>query len=167
MYIYMYIIYIYIYICVYICIYIIYVYICIYYIFPIWEGFIFCQNFLNKLYNAPGRPVISNYSYHTKNISSFQDYHLQPIVQAVKSCIRDTNDLLKKLCSLSILSDGIIMCTSKYTIQGSSFSTSRKIGESESEFGEKIIRQKRRTAVRWTFAPPYSVLLMAELEEKN
>ena len=41
-----------------------------------------------RLHDVPGRPVISNCGYYTKNISSFLDYHLQPLAQKVKSYIR-------------------------------------------------------------------------------
>ena len=33
-------------------------------------------------------------------------------------------------------------------------------------FGKKILKQKRRTAIGTKFVPPYSILFMAELEEK-
>ena len=52
-----------------------------------------------RLHNVPGRPVISNCGYYTENISVFLDFHLQPLVQAVKSYIKDTNDFLNKLRS--------------------------------------------------------------------
>ena len=64
-----------------------------------------------RLHNGPGRPVISNSGYYTENISSFLDHHLQPLAQAVKSYIKDTNQFLKKPCSLPKLPDGIILCT--------------------------------------------------------
>ena len=38
-----------------------------------------------RLNNVPGRPVISNCVYYTKNISAFLDFHVQPLAQAVKS----------------------------------------------------------------------------------
>ena len=46
------------------------------------------------LYNVPRRPVISNSGYYTENISSFLDFHLQPIAKKVKSYIKDTNAFL-------------------------------------------------------------------------
>ena len=64
-----------------------------------------------RLHNVPGRPVISNSGYYTENISSFLDHHLQPLAQAVKSYIKDTNEFLKKLRSLPELPDRIILCT--------------------------------------------------------
>ena len=52
-----------------------------------------------RLHNAPGRPVISNCGYYTENISSFLDYHLQPLAQKMKLYIKDTNHFLSKLKS--------------------------------------------------------------------
>ena len=63
-----------------------------------------------RLHNVPGRPVISNSGYYTENISSFLDHHLQPLAQAVKSYIKDTNEFLKKLRFLSKSPEGIILC---------------------------------------------------------
>ena len=64
-----------------------------------------------RLHNVPSGPVISNSGYYTENISSFLDHHLQPLAQAVKSYIKDTNEFLKKLRSLPKLPDDIISCT--------------------------------------------------------
>ena len=50
-----------------------------------------------RLHSVPGRPVITNCSYYTENISAFLDHHLQPLAQKVNSYIKDTNDFLKKL----------------------------------------------------------------------
>ena len=52
-----------------------------------------------RLHDVPGRSVISNCGYYTENISSFLDYHLQPLAQKVKSYIKDTNHFLSKLKS--------------------------------------------------------------------
>ena len=64
-----------------------------------------------RLHDALGRPVISNCGYYTENISSFLDFHLQPLAKEVKSYIKDTNDFLKNLRSLPDLPDDIILCT--------------------------------------------------------
>ena len=58
-----------------------------------------------KLSNVPGRPVISNCGYYTENIASVLDFHLQPIPKNVKN----TNDFLKKLYSLTNLSNNILL----------------------------------------------------------
>ena len=62
-----------------------------------------------RLHDVPGRPVISNCNYYTENISSFLDFHLQPLALRVKSYIKDTNHFLKKLRSLPNLSE-ILFC---------------------------------------------------------
>ena len=46
-----------------------------------------------------------------ENISTFLDFHLQPLAQAVKSYIKDTNDFLNKLCSLPKLPSNCISLT--------------------------------------------------------
>ena len=48
-----------------------------------------------RLHDVPGRPDISNCGYYTENISSFLDYHLQPLAQKVKSYIKDSNHFFK------------------------------------------------------------------------
>ena len=63
------------------------------------------------MHKVPGRPALSNSGYYTENIFSFLDLDLQPQAQAVKSYIKDTNKLLKKLRSLPKLPDTIILCT--------------------------------------------------------
>ena len=64
-----------------------------------------------RLSNVPGRPVMSNCGYYTKNISAFLDFQWQPLAQAAKSYIKDTNNFLSKLRSLPKLPDNIILCT--------------------------------------------------------
>ena len=64
-----------------------------------------------RLENVPGQPVISNCRFYTENISAFLDFHLQPLAGEVKSHIKDTNDFLKKLRSLTDLSSDITLCS--------------------------------------------------------
>ena len=61
--------------------------------------------------DVPGLLVISNCGYYTENISSFLDFHLEPLARAAKSYIKDTTDFLKKLRSLPNLPDDITLCT--------------------------------------------------------
>ena len=63
-----------------------------------------------RLFNVPGRPVISNSSFFTENISAFLDFQLKPLAKQVKSFIKDTNDFLKKLSNLPKLSDNVKYC---------------------------------------------------------
>ena len=64
-----------------------------------------------RLHNVPGRPVIFDCGYYTENISSFLDYHLQPLAKKVKSYTKDTNYFLKKLKELGSLPKNAILCT--------------------------------------------------------
>ena len=64
-----------------------------------------------RLFNVPGRSVVSNTNYHTRNISSFLDYHLQPLLQKVKSYVKDTNDFLRKIRDLNNVPENAILCT--------------------------------------------------------
>ena len=60
---------------------------------------------------CPGRPVISGCNTPTEKISAFVDHHLKPLVAAVPSYVKDTNDFLKKLRDISTLPSGAIMVT--------------------------------------------------------
>ena len=75
---------------------------------PKFAIFYLLPNIHKRLHNVPGRPVISNCGYYTENISSFLDYHLQPLAKKVESYIKDTNHFLKELGSLP---KNAILCT--------------------------------------------------------
>ena len=64
-----------------------------------------------QLFEVPERPVISNYGIYMENISSFLDFHLQPLAQKVKSYIKDTNHFLRKIKELGQLPEGAILFT--------------------------------------------------------
>ena len=78
---------------------------------PKFASFYLLPKIRKRSQNVPDRPVISNSGYYLENISSFLDHHLQPLAQAVKSYIKDTNEFLKELYSPPKLSDGIILYT--------------------------------------------------------
>ena len=78
---------------------------------PIFPRFYQLPKRHKRLNNVPGRSVTSNCGYYMQIISAFLDFHLQPLAQAVKSYIKDTNDFLNKLHSLPKLPGNIILCT--------------------------------------------------------
>ena len=147
-----------------------------------------------RLENVPGRPVISNCGFYTENISAFLDFHLQSLAREVKAYIKDTNDFLKKLRSLTNLPNGIILCSVDVVglypniPHDEGLSALQKILELRREkkvststlvelaevvlknnvftFGKKTLKQLRGTAIGTKFAPPNSILFMAELEEE-
>ena len=59
---------------------------------PTFARFYLLLKIHKRLHDVPGRHVISNCGYYTKNISCFLDFHLQPLAREVKSYIEDTND---------------------------------------------------------------------------
>ena len=50
-----------------------------------------------RLFDVPGRPIISNCGYYTENVSAFNDHYLKPLAQCVKSYIKDTNHFPQKV----------------------------------------------------------------------
>ena len=147
-----------------------------------------------RLHDVLGRPVISNCGYYIEKLSSFLDYHLQPLAQKVKSYIKDTNHFLNRLKGLGELPQGAILCTIDVvgvypSIPHSEGMTSLrrvlKLRDNKQissdtfielaeivlksnifQFNEKTFKQGRRTAIGTKFAPPYAILFMADLEEK-
>ena len=147
-----------------------------------------------RLHDVPGRPVISNCGFYTENISSFLDFHFQPLAQKVKSYIKDTDHFLKKIKELGQLPEGTILCTidvvglypniphdeglaflkdfldsrvdKQVTIDTFIELTELVLKNNIFEFSDKTYKQIRGTAIGTKFAPPYAVLFMAALEEK-
>ena len=64
---------------------------------PNFARFYLLPKIYKRLHNVPDRYLISNSGYYTENISSFLDYTLQLLAQAVKSYINYTNKFLKQL----------------------------------------------------------------------
>ena len=64
-----------------------------------------------RLYDVPGRKVISNCGFYTENISCFLDVYLQPLAQKVKSYIKDINHFLRKIKEFGQLPEGTNLCT--------------------------------------------------------
>ena len=59
----------------------------------------------------PGRPIVSSNSHPTERISHFVDYHLQPLVHKLPSLVKDTNDFLNKLLTISNLPANSLLVT--------------------------------------------------------
>ena len=106
------------------------------------------------LHNVPVRPVILNGGFYTENIFLFLNYHLQRLGQKVKSYIKNSFKFLETRYNKQISSDTLTELVEVVL--------KNKI----SEFGEKIFKQKRGTAIGSKFAPPYAILFGADFEEK-
>ena len=146
-----------------------------------------------RMYDIPGRPVISNCGIYTENISTFLYHQLKSIAMQVKSYIKDTNDFLKKLRDLPDLPQDSIICTidvvglylsipkeeglrflrnilEKRSNKNVSTDTLIELAElvlqnNYFEFNERYLEQIRDTAIGTKFAPPYAIIYMAALEE--
>ena len=147
-----------------------------------------------RLHDVPGRPVISNSGFYTENIFSFIEYHLKPLVQNVKSYIRDTNNFLSKLASLPPLPDDVILCTIDVVglypniphdegliamRKALDLRKDKRIStESLIELAECVLKnnifehnlsfykQLRGTAIGTKMAPPYAIIFLGDLEER-
>ena len=147
-----------------------------------------------RLHNVPGRPVISNSSFFTENISAFLDFHLQPLAREVKSYIKDTNDFLRKLSDLPPLKKDVLLCTvdvvglypniphkdglealkkvlesrKNKTVSTESLLELTKLVLENNVFEHngETFRQKQGTAIGTKMAPQYAILFMAYLEER-
>ena len=147
-----------------------------------------------RLYNVPGRPVISNCGYATENISSFLDFHLKPLAQKVKSYIKDTNDFLRRMKNLPQLPENALLCSidvvSLYpsiphdeglkSLERSLDSREEKSVSTESlvhlanivlknnyfEHGHEKYKQKKGTAIGTKFAPNYSIIYLGDFEDQ-
>ena len=145
-----------------------------------------------RLFNVPGRPVVSNTNYHTENISPFLDYHLQPLAQKVKSYVKDTNDFLRKIRDLKKVPENAILCTIDVvglypsipheeglaTLKNALDARREKTVSTDSlmdlaslvlknnffEFNEEFYLQKQGTAIGTKMAPSYAILFMDALE---
>ena len=147
-----------------------------------------------RLFDVPGRPVISNSGYFTENISAFVDYHLQPLARQVKSYVKDTNDFLRKLHGLKTLPKDFLMCTIDVVglypniphdegiaavkealerREEKNISTESLLELTELvlknnifEHNGEFFKQKQGTAIGTKMAPPYAILFMDDLENK-
>ena len=144
-----------------------------------------------RLYIVPGRPVMSNSGYYTKNISDILEYHLQLTAQKVKSYIKDTNDFLRKLDALPSLPKDIILCTidvvglcpnkpredglvamrkaldereDKIILTGSLIGLAEYVLKNKIfEHNTSFYKQLRRTAIGSKMAQPYAIIFMGDL----
>ena len=147
-----------------------------------------------RLHIVPGRPVISNCGDYTQNILSFLDYHLQPLAKKVESYIKDTNHFFRKLKELGSLQKNAILYTidvaglyPNIPHKEGLASTRKRLNNRENkevttdtlvklvdivlkniyfQFLDKRFKQKRGTSIGTKFAPPYSILFMADLEKR-
>ena len=67
-----------------------------------------------RLFNVPGRPVISNCGSPTEKVSEFLDSHLKGIMQESWSYIKDLNDFINKTKNLKYIPKYALLVTALY-----------------------------------------------------
>ena len=145
-----------------------------------------------RLYDVPGRPVISNCDTLTEKVSEYLDYHLKPIMRSAKSYIRDTSDFLKRLKELGSVTQNALLVGAHVVglypsipHQDGLEALPIKLDQREEkiippkdllemarfvlksnyfEFDSKIKQQVSGTTIGATFAPPYACIFMDRVE---
>ena len=64
-----------------------------------------------RLYDVPGRPVISNCGTPTEKASEFLDNHLQEVMQNGWSYMKNSDDFIMKIKHLKNIPDNAILMT--------------------------------------------------------
>ena len=62
-----------------------------------------------RLYDVPGRPVISNCGTPTEKVSGFLHHHLKPVMQEGEPYIKDTGDFLNKTKNINAIPENAIL----------------------------------------------------------
>ena len=147
-----------------------------------------------KLHDVPGRPVISNCGTPTEKLSKFLDHHLQPVMKAGKSYIKDSGDFLEKRKTLGNIPSNAILVTAdvvglypsiphdaglKALYEKLEERTEKKIPSAYLnemadfvlksnffEFDTKILQQISGTVIGTKIAPPYACLFMDRVENE-
>ena len=144
--------------------------------------------------NVKGRPVISNCSTATENISAYLDSHLDPLIKKIPSVLEDSREFLEKLSGLGKLPEGAILVTFDVVglysnipheegLEALRFYLEQREDKSVSTqslldlarivlennffgFGEEIFHQILGTAMGTKFAPKYANMFMGQLEQR-
>ena len=147
-----------------------------------------------RLYNVPGKPVISNRGTPTEKVSEFLDHHLKPVMQKGDSYIKDTGDFLNKIKNINAIPENAILVTADVVGLSPSIPhqaglealrealekrkthkapTSKLIKMAEFvlknnyfQFSDKVYQQISGTAIGTKFAPPYACIFMDQVESK-
>ena len=145
-----------------------------------------------RLYNVPGRPVISNCGTPTEKMSEFLDHHLQPVMKGGRSYVKDTNHFIEKLKELGKVPSNAILVTADVVGLYPSIphdaglkALHEKLEERNDksvptvdlvnmayfvlkknyfQFDSCVKQQFSGTAIRTKFAPPYACIFMDKVE---
>ena len=64
-----------------------------------------------RLFDVPGRPVISNFGTLTGTVSEYLNHNLKPVMQEGQSYITETGDFLNKIQNINAIPENAILVT--------------------------------------------------------
>ena len=145
-----------------------------------------------RLFDAPERPVISNYGTPTEKVSEFLDHVLKSVMKQSRSNIIDSSDFIKKFKKIKeVLKDAIMVTADVVGLYPNiphdvglealrrtlDDRVNKKIGTKDlikraefvlknkcCEFNGKVKQQLSGTAIGTTFVPPFACILMNPVE---
>ena len=113
--------------------------------------------FHKRLFDVPGRPVISNCGTLTEKCSEFLDHHLKKVMQNGWSYVKDSGDFIKKINNLDSIPENAILVTAD--VVGSYSSIPHEVGLRA--LREALDKRDEKTI------PTEELLKMAEFVLKN
>ena len=144
--------------------------------------------------HIPGRPICSSNNHPTERISEFVDFHIRKYVTQLPSHVRDTQDFINKLKSISNLPEDTILVTMDVTSLYTSIPNDLGIeavldyiredpaapvplgymeklmklilGKNHFEFNGELYLQIGGTAMGTRFAPSFANLFMGKFEQR-
>ena len=145
-----------------------------------------------RLFEVPGRPVISNCGTPTEKVSEFLDSELKSVMKEGWSYIKDSGDFIKKLKNVDHIPQDAIMLTAGVVglypsiPHNAGLEALRKALDNREnkkistddltkmaefvlknnyfEFNAKVKKQISGTAIDTKFAPPYACIFMDQVE---
>ena len=145
-----------------------------------------------KLFNIPGRSVISNCATPTEKASELLDYHLKQVIQSSWPYIKDLGDFLRKIKQIANLPENSLLVTAEveglypsipYELGLKALEKPLKKRKSKQistdnvikltkfllqnnyfEFNGEVKQQISETVIRTKFAPPYACIFMDQVE---
>ena len=147
-----------------------------------------------RLFDVPGRPVISNCGTPTEKVSEFLDHHLQPVMKSGKSYVKNTGDFIEKIRNLGKIPKDSFLVTADVVGLYPSIPheaglnalyekleqrSDKKVSSTDLvnmaefvlknnyfEFDTKVHQQISGTAIGTKFAPPYACIFMDKVENE-
>ena len=147
-----------------------------------------------RLYDVPGKPVISNCGTPTEKVSESLDHHFKPVMQEGESYTKDTGDFLNKIKNINDIPENAILVTADVVglypsiphqaglealrealdkMKTYEVPTRKLVKMAEFvlknnyfEFSDKVFQQISGTAMGIKFAPPYACIFMDQVESK-